>query len=287
MNDPTVGRFITQDPSEFVGEDENLYRYCGNDPINATDPIGLYSTGMTNGIGQMPSSVSYFKIEWSGNIYLEGKLLLYPIPIAHAYRDSKSTRIKVLMSRPYMNEGYREMWNALGNEVPDSWDRKAWDPNNTWLWPHLYKHLNGSYGGYDPYKRVSDDYMGILARSYDIDYKEIGKMETSKWFRLNGTAEVSHNAQSQDLVLPLDGCIGRIKIWLAMLDTISNRPTRKYPKEGAGYAVAYFDAQWSKFGNDFRISVRQIEPPPPSYYTWPGTVPDDPPKMEDYDINGE
>ena len=37
---PTMGRFITRDPS---GEDSgvNLYAYCGNDPLNKTDPLGL------------------------------------------------------------------------------------------------------------------------------------------------------------------------------------------------------------------------------------------------------
>lgn len=41
MYDPTVGRFTTKDPSEFVGGDENLYRYVHNSPTNATDPTGL------------------------------------------------------------------------------------------------------------------------------------------------------------------------------------------------------------------------------------------------------
>jgi RHS repeat-associated protein len=39
--DPTLGRFISQDPIGFGGEDPNLYRYVGNNPVNATDPSGL------------------------------------------------------------------------------------------------------------------------------------------------------------------------------------------------------------------------------------------------------
>jgi uncharacterized protein RhaS with RHS repeats len=41
MYDPTVGRFLTEDPSDFDGEDANTYRYVGNSPVNAVDPSGL------------------------------------------------------------------------------------------------------------------------------------------------------------------------------------------------------------------------------------------------------
>lgn len=42
MFDPAIGRWISEDPIEFEAGDENLNRYVGNDPINKTDPSGLY-----------------------------------------------------------------------------------------------------------------------------------------------------------------------------------------------------------------------------------------------------
>jgi uncharacterized protein RhaS with RHS repeats len=39
--DPTVGRWLSEDPIGFEGEDPNLYRYVGNSPTNFTDPSGL------------------------------------------------------------------------------------------------------------------------------------------------------------------------------------------------------------------------------------------------------
>ena len=39
--DPSMQRFISQDPLGFAGGDTNLYRYCGNSPTNATDPSGF------------------------------------------------------------------------------------------------------------------------------------------------------------------------------------------------------------------------------------------------------
>lgn len=38
---PTVGRFISEDPIGFRGQDENLYRYVQNNSVNLIDPSGL------------------------------------------------------------------------------------------------------------------------------------------------------------------------------------------------------------------------------------------------------
>lgn len=39
---PGMGRFVNPDPIGLGGGDPNLYAYVGNDPVNATDPLGLY-----------------------------------------------------------------------------------------------------------------------------------------------------------------------------------------------------------------------------------------------------
>jgi len=39
--DPEIGRWTRQNPLWFAGNDPNLYRYCGNDPVNLFDPVGL------------------------------------------------------------------------------------------------------------------------------------------------------------------------------------------------------------------------------------------------------
>ena len=38
---PDTGRFLQPDPIGFIGDASNLYRYCGNDWANKTDPMGL------------------------------------------------------------------------------------------------------------------------------------------------------------------------------------------------------------------------------------------------------
>ena len=39
--DPEVGTWLNEDLIGFEGGDANLYRYCGNDPVNSVDPSGL------------------------------------------------------------------------------------------------------------------------------------------------------------------------------------------------------------------------------------------------------
>jgi hypothetical protein len=41
MFDPTVGRWLEEDPEGFDANDPNFYRYVKNSPTNATDPSGL------------------------------------------------------------------------------------------------------------------------------------------------------------------------------------------------------------------------------------------------------
>jgi RHS repeat-associated protein len=45
--DPASGRFLSEDPAVFRGQDVNLYRYVRNQPARYTDPIGLVSIDPT------------------------------------------------------------------------------------------------------------------------------------------------------------------------------------------------------------------------------------------------
>jgi RHS repeat-associated protein len=48
---PSWGRFTTTDPIDFSGG-YNLYRYCGNDPVNYIDPWGLWMENIFNDSSQ-------------------------------------------------------------------------------------------------------------------------------------------------------------------------------------------------------------------------------------------
>jgi RHS repeat-associated protein len=48
---PDIGRFLQGDPTSFGGGDSNLYRYCGNNPVNRMDGTGQYYQLINNGGG--------------------------------------------------------------------------------------------------------------------------------------------------------------------------------------------------------------------------------------------
>jgi len=50
--DPDVGRWTAKDPLFFSGADSDLYRYVFNDPINLTDPEGLFCIPIWSKIGE-------------------------------------------------------------------------------------------------------------------------------------------------------------------------------------------------------------------------------------------
>jgi RHS repeat-associated protein len=50
---PTLNRFLQTDPSGFGAGDMNLYRYCGDDPVDRSDPMGLADQTLADRIWNM------------------------------------------------------------------------------------------------------------------------------------------------------------------------------------------------------------------------------------------
>jgi hypothetical protein len=59
MYDPSIGRWLSEDPIGFAGGDVNLYRYVHNDPTTFTDPSGLEETEI--------GGRYHARIQWVGN----------------------------------------------------------------------------------------------------------------------------------------------------------------------------------------------------------------------------
>jgi RHS repeat-associated protein len=61
---PKLGRFMSEDPKLFDAGDYNLFRYCHNDPIDMTDPMGLFDT---HHIGHLTPELEDYINNRSGN----------------------------------------------------------------------------------------------------------------------------------------------------------------------------------------------------------------------------
>ena len=59
---PGLGRFMSEDPKGFDAGDYNLFRYCHNDPIDHTDPMG---TGGARALVHAPPASDR---AWEGNV---------------------------------------------------------------------------------------------------------------------------------------------------------------------------------------------------------------------------
>ncbi|PZS04571.1 MAG: hypothetical protein DLM69_01740 [Candidatus Chloroheliales bacterium] len=55
--EPQTGRWVARDPALYQGGQGNLYTYVHSDPINQTDPVGLFSVGFS-GFAAVGGSVS-------------------------------------------------------------------------------------------------------------------------------------------------------------------------------------------------------------------------------------
>jgi hypothetical protein len=61
MYDPSIGRWLTEDPEGFQAGDPDLYRYVGNNATNLTDPSGLQAMGPHH-----PARLSLWRLDWPG-----------------------------------------------------------------------------------------------------------------------------------------------------------------------------------------------------------------------------
>ena len=105
---PGTGRFISEDPIGFSGNDLNLYRYVGNNPINYTDPSGRITIGQILAAVGVLSAVQTTRILRVGRLH-RNKLnreidsldksiatLNKSCPLSQSGRDTKARKLRVL-----------------------------------------------------------------------------------------------------------------------------------------------------------------------------------------------
>lgn len=175
------------------------------------------------------------------------------------------------------------MWNSSEQQVPNEWNREAWESDsegNRWLWPDLAKLLNGDYGGFDPVKRVDNDYAIVIVRHYDAEGNEVGQPQASRrWHTIgNPSGEVSHVAGVEEFCIwpPCSTTAGRVQVWVVMCDTWGEPLYPGSPLEGpedaygerGGSTIAYSELHYRRDprnGLKWSISSRTSGIPPTMY----------------------
>jgi len=105
---PYTGRFLQADPIGYDGG-MNLYRYCNNNPLNATDPFGLFPSSFTA------------RVEW----------LIFPEP-----RFGKTNWGKVTLKCPYDYQTFK--FNGIPKCIPTHGSRGFWRYTEVVIGPTYY-----------------------------------------------------------------------------------------------------------------------------------------------------
>ncbi len=144
--DSKLGRWASEDPIEFTGQDENLYRYVGNSPTNFSDPTGLDRRIIC--FGHMWISVDTY--DKNGNKI--GQVELHFAPgVGYEVLPAGGCKYPNWTWGTYTsNQKQDEALVALWRDLQKAWQEGrvwGWNPvNNCWIPALDFSHYGGSTG---------------------------------------------------------------------------------------------------------------------------------------------
>jgi RHS repeat-associated protein len=105
--DPSIGRFVSEDPLEFLGGGPNFYAYVGNDATNLIDPLGLTDCVVT-AVGPVCSNWGPTGWSWL-EPHNEPRLPLIPDEMLPTCGCNEIKKIN--------KESSQEFWKTIQNEA--------------------------------------------------------------------------------------------------------------------------------------------------------------------------
>jgi RHS repeat-associated protein len=297
--DPEVGRWLSEDPIEFEAEDANIYRYCENGPVNGVDSSGLEAINefhITNNGDTYLNGRLYYSAEQNsdGLITLkfayqltrsnteEARILwgkfarpyhytAFPEPPDRPERPSKMDENGVNYSREESRERqaeYKEELNKWRSDFDEWANPFTTKGGKVVLWPCLPALFNAKgvrYGGWDPAKRIDNDFAAVVIQKYDHLGKKIGvPLISAQWYadearkgNLDKSKEV-YTAISDEFDMHVsDGENGYIKIWLVYGDIGGNTKVAETSRGGtiAEYQITYSYLRGSLFSSVGKVFV--------------------------------
>ncbi len=147
---PTIGRFMSEDPKGYDAGDYNLYRYCENDPWDKTDPMGLF--GRPFGEWRDDEWKTYYKTQQSA-IAIDTAA---KHAIDHALKDGKdkASQSTVKAMKQVFGVADRQTMQKVSNALASRLSALRDDGNHGyWAHPTTDKKLTAL--GFNPSKTVA------------------------------------------------------------------------------------------------------------------------------------
>lgn len=219
--DPWLGRFLQTDPTGFDAGDMNLFRYCGDDPVDRGDPMGLAAVPHMGYYDQPLFFPDYFRPQTAA---LSMGVIVPVGDVAKEWKQTKPELMKDPVMRKIINrleqpdvivylirtratvsagtfdKGYRVFWNpysaikgkdgtrlspamALGHELD-----------------HTHEALTNPSGYITNYKRTDSQYQRAEERRVIVNGAEASMLKTF----YNESPRTSYDFYPHPVTSPLD-----------------------------------------------------------------------------------
>ncbi len=116
---PKLGRFMQVDPIAFMGDPQNLYRYCGGNPVSRVDPMGLADVPVSRQLdraGAEASLRSYYDGLWGDNAYIGRAQLVHGDYTLGGFKIAKVEKVTTpgrIMPGARLTENFGSVIGAL------------------------------------------------------------------------------------------------------------------------------------------------------------------------------
>ena len=161
---PTLGRFMSEDPKLFDAGDYNLFRYCHNDPIDFTDPMGTleqYHATLAHSVDRLWEMTKWFD---RSNI-LQGNFPGFGALSGQSDRDAKGAAVagqgippRGTQDRRSSSRGEPTSFRILEGQTVN---------HGTWNSYEYQAYANGKpvfHGGYE----VKEEFKEIYSKNVDF-----------------------------------------------------------------------------------------------------------------------